>query len=50
MDKPLSRIIGFSELWRADGTGDRWFFVLWCPVWKSTFRHSTAYWEGRRDQ
>lgn len=38
---PRRRFIGFSEIWRENGTGARDFYFLFVRVWRTTFFHST---------
>lgn len=38
---PKSRLFGFSEVWRRNGTGTRTFFLFCLPIWSRAFNHST---------
>jgi hypothetical protein len=42
MRDPPSRLIGTSEIWRDHGTGTRVFWLLWMPLHRHDFFHSTA--------
>lgn len=42
---PISRLVGVSEEWRADGTGTRVYWLLLFPLVRRAFVHSTSWWE-----
>ena len=44
-ETPLRRFIGFSEIWRDNGTGTKDFYLFFVRVWRSHFTHSTWMWE-----
>lgn len=37
----MSKLLGWSETWRRDGTGTPSFYVLLVPIWTRHFTHST---------
>lgn len=39
---PRRRFIGWSDVWREDGTGTADLYALFVRVWRKHFLHSTA--------
>lgn len=42
-DLPSSRLVGKSEVWHEGGTGVKVWWLLWFPVVRTSFHHSTAW-------
>jgi hypothetical protein len=42
---PLRRMFGISEIWRADSTGTREFYLFGLRLWRKHFVHSTGLFE-----
>lgn len=42
---PRRRFIGWSEIWRENGTGTKVFHILFVRVWINHFAHSTFWFD-----
>jgi hypothetical protein len=37
----MNRLLGRRDFYKPDGTGVRTYYILFIPVWKTRFVHST---------
>lgn len=41
----MSKLFGWSEEWRMDSTGTKTFWLLFIPLYRKHFTHSTGLFE-----